>query len=76
MLVLTRRTGEGIVIGGSIRVVVVAARNGQVRLGVVAPPEVRVDRQEVHARRAEFAEPREEPEGFPDDLRGAAEARG
>ena len=52
MLVLTRRTGEEIVIDGQIRVIVVGVRREQVRLGVCAPLPVRVDRQEVHARRS------------------------
>jgi carbon storage regulator len=54
MLVLTRRIGEEIVIGGNIRVQVVAVEGNKVRLGITAPRDVAVDRQEVHARRAEF----------------------
>lgn len=56
MLVLTRRVGEEIVIDGNIRVVVVAVSGDRVRLGVNAPPDVTVDRLEVHARRAQFAD--------------------
>lgn len=52
MLVLTRRIGEVIVIDGGIRVTVVGVQGGRVRLGVIAPPAVRVDRDEVDARRA------------------------
>ena len=52
MLVLTRDIGEEIVIDGHIRVIVLAVRGEHVRLGISAPPSVRVDRQEVHARRA------------------------
>jgi carbon storage regulator len=55
MLVLTRRIGEEIVINDNIRVTVVSIEGGKVRLGIAAPPEVRVDRQEVHERRKEFA---------------------
>ena len=54
MLVLTRRLGETIVIDGGIQITVVAVDGHKVRLGIVAPPAVRVDRQEVHARRMEF----------------------
>ncbi len=54
MLVLTRRIGEEIVIGGNIRVTVVAVEGNKVRLGITAPRDIAVDRQEVHARRAEF----------------------
>ena len=56
MLVLTRGPGEEIVIDGTIRVVVVAVKGDRVRLGIQAPESVRVDRQEVHARRANFTE--------------------
>jgi carbon storage regulator len=58
MLVLTRNVGEKIVIDGNIQVTVVAIKGNKVRLGIEAPDYVRVDRQEVHERRAEFtAEP-------------------
>ncbi len=56
MLVLSRRVGEEIVINDNIRVTVVAVKGDRVRLGVVAPREVTVDRAEVHERRAEFVE--------------------
>ncbi len=55
MLVLTRRLGEAIVIDGRIRVQVVAVQGDKVRLGIAAPDDVRVDRLEVHQRRAQFA---------------------
>ena len=50
MLVLTRRVGEEIVIGGEIRVIVTAVRGDRIRIGIDAPPSVRVDRQEIHQR--------------------------
>jgi carbon storage regulator len=52
MLVLTRRTGEEIVIGEQIRIIVAAVQGNHVRLGICAPPTVRVDRQEVNERRS------------------------
>jgi carbon storage regulator len=52
MLVLSRRIGEEIVIDGQVRVIVKEVRGGRVRLGVCAPSSMRVDRQEVHDRRA------------------------
>jgi carbon storage regulator len=55
MLVLTRRSGEEIVIDGDIRVMVVAIKGDKIRLGISAPPSVTVDRSEVHERRGEFA---------------------
>jgi carbon storage regulator len=51
MLVLTRRIGEQIVIDSVITVTVVAIRGDKVRLGINAPPVIRVDRSEVHERR-------------------------
>jgi carbon storage regulator len=54
MLVLTRRAGEEIVIGGSVRVKVLAVQGDRIRLGVTAPDSVVVNRQEVHARQLEF----------------------
>jgi carbon storage regulator len=55
MLVLSRRIGEEIIINGNIRVTVVASKGDRVRLGIVAPRDVTVDRSEVHDRRHEFA---------------------
>jgi len=51
MLVLTRHRGEQIVIADDIIVTVVGVEGGKVRLGIVAPPSIRVDRKEVHDRR-------------------------
>ncbi|MFN3680712.1 MAG: carbon storage regulator CsrA [Nitrospira sp.] len=50
MLVLTRRRGEGVTIGPDIRVIVLGMRDGQVRLGIEAPPHIPVHRDEVYAR--------------------------
>jgi carbon storage regulator len=58
MLVLTRRVGEDIIINGCIRVTITAIKGEKVRIGITAPPEIRVDREEVYARMQEFAEPR------------------
>ena len=57
MLVLTRKLGEEIIIGGDIRVTVVEVANGRVKLGVVAPKTVRVDRAEVHELREQADAP-------------------
>ena len=51
MLVLTRRVGEEIVIDGGIRITLLETSGGRVRVGVAAPPSVRVDRGEVAERR-------------------------
>jgi len=54
MLVLSRRIGEEIIINDNIRVTVVAVKGDRVRLGIVAPRNVTVDRSEVHERRLQF----------------------
>jgi carbon storage regulator len=51
MLVLTRKIGEEIVIGKDIHITVVAIKGEKVRIGVSAPKEVVVDRQEIHEKR-------------------------
>lgn len=55
MLVLSRRVGEEIIINDNVRVTVVAVKGDRVRLGIVAPRDVTVDRSEVHERRMQFA---------------------
>lgn len=50
MLVLTRRPGESIIIGDGIKLTVVSIGPGRVKIGIVAPPNVRIDREEIHAR--------------------------
>jgi carbon storage regulator len=56
MLVLSRKVGEKVVIDGCITVAVVAVDGNKIRLGITAPPEVRIDREEVHRQRMEFAD--------------------
>ena len=50
MLVLTRKGGESVKIGDDITVTVLEDRGRQVRIGIDAPKEVPVHREEVHAR--------------------------
>lgn len=47
MLVLSRRIGEEICIGDGVVLTVVAVQRSRVRLGIQAPPNVKVDRHEV-----------------------------
>jgi len=54
MLVLTRKPGESIHIGNNIVLTVVSLRSNQVRIGIQAPADVRVLRQEL-AERADGA---------------------
>jgi carbon storage regulator len=51
MLVLSRRLNQAIVIGGAVRVTVLAITPSRVELGVEAPREIMVDREEIHVRR-------------------------
>jgi carbon storage regulator len=50
LLILTRRMGESFVIGNEITVTVVALAGNQARLGVSAPKDVEVFRQEIYER--------------------------
>src|SRR5262249_13349887 len=50
MLVLTRKLGENIRIGDAVKITVLEVRSGQVKLGIEAPPEVKVHREEIYAR--------------------------
>ena len=49
-LILTRRIGESLVIGQDVTVRVLSVKGNQVRLGVEAPREVSVHREEIAAR--------------------------
>ncbi len=50
MLILTRRVGETLIIGDQIKVTVLGVQGTQVRLGIDAPRDVAVHREEVHQR--------------------------
>lgn len=51
MLILTRRAGEALRIGDDIEVTVMAVNGSQVRLGIKAPRNVSVDREEIAERK-------------------------
>lgn len=57
MLVLSRRESERIRLGDSIVITVVRVAGDRVRLGIEAPPDVVVLREELEARKASLAEP-------------------
>ena len=55
MLILTRRVGESLMIGDDVTITVLGVKGNQVRIGVKAPKEVAVHREEILNRIEEAA---------------------
>ncbi len=63
MLILTRRVGETLIIGDNVSVTVLGVKGNQVRLGVNAPKDVSVHREEIYLR----IQQEKEADGIPPD---------
>lgn len=50
MLILTRRAGESFMIGDDVKVVIIETRGNQIRVGIEAPTDIGVHRQEIYNR--------------------------
>ena len=50
MLVLTRKPGEGIIIGDSVTIRIIEVKSGSIRIGIDAPGDTKIYRQEVYDR--------------------------
>lgn len=62
MLILTRKVGESIMIGDSVEVKILGLRAGQVKIGIEAPKDLKVHREEIYERiRAEEENKRQAP---------------
>ena len=50
MLILTRRVGEALMVGDDTKIVVLGVKGSQIRLGINAPKDVQVHREEIYQK--------------------------
>lgn len=67
MLILTRRIGESVYIGDDIRMTILGVRGNQVRIGINAPKDVPVHREEIYHRIKNESEGSEFPSDYDDE---------
>lgn len=65
MLILSRRTDESIVIGDEVTITILSVKGKQVRIGITAPPDVSVHREEIY-QRIQAGDPEGAPAGADD----------
>jgi carbon storage regulator len=68
MLILTRRIGETLMVGDDVTITVLGVKGNQVRIGVNAPKDVAVHREEIYQRIQKERNGDEDPDGSDGDI--------